>query len=277
MLAVRKAGELLERGASALDAVEAGVREVESDPEVRSVGLGSLPNREGVVELDAAIMDGRTHRAGAVAALRATEHPVSVARAVMERSEHVFLVGEGARKFARGQGIRPRKLITPAAKELWQERYPHRLDTVAVLARDRRGDLAAACSTSGLADKLPGRVGDSPVIGAGLYCDNAYGAAGATGRGELALRVCASHLVVLLMRQGLCPKAACETAMQELVEKTRPGRGDTMAFIALSPAGDYAAAALRPGFHVAVWERGAARLLEGAAWRTSAKPARRRR
>jgi len=261
LVAVNVAGPLLERGASALDAVEAGIRAVEADPKVDSVGFGSLPNAQGIVELDAAIIEGSGLRAGSVAALRATKHPISVARAVMERTPHVMLVGEGARLFARAQGFPAQRLLTRAAKKEWlKRRCKPSHDTVAVLALDSKGDLAAGCSTSGLAGKLPGRVGDSPIIGAGLYCDNRYGAAAATGRGEFALRIAASHLIVMLMAQGLSPKEACERCLREVRSRTRPPAEVQLAVLALSPEGRYAGAALRPGFEIAAWQGAQARL-----------------
>jgi L-asparaginase/N4-(beta-N-acetylglucosaminyl)-L-asparaginase len=258
--AVQVAGAMLAKGAPALDAVEAGIRAVEADSAVRSAGYGSLPNAEGVVELDAAIMDGPTHRAGAVAALRATMHPISVARQVMERSPHVMLVGGGARRFAREHGFRPTRLLTRAAREAWLQRRDKAHDTVAVLAVDKRGYVAAGCSTSGLPGKLPGRVGDSPIIGAGLYCDNEVGAAGATGIGEYVLRVGGSHMVVTLMGAGLAPQDACRRALVHLRNKTRPSAGHQVAFIALARDGRYGAAALEPGFLLAVWRAGQATL-----------------
>ncbi len=262
--AVEVAGVLLARGAPALDAVEAGIRAVEADPMVRSVGFGSWPNAEGVVELDAAVMDGRTHQAGSVAALRASKHPISIARKVMEKTANVMLVGEGARSFARAQGIGPSPLLTRQAKGAWQRGRQMGHDTVALLVLDARGHLAGGCSTSGLPKKVPGRVGDSPIIGAGLYCDDEYGAAAATGIGEYVLRVCGSHLVVMLMREGLSGQQACERALTELRAKTHPASRHQIAFIALSPDGRYGAASLRPGFRLALWRAGEAGLLEVA-------------
>lgn len=261
LIAVEKAGAVLARGGKALDAVEAAIRAVEADPTVRSVGFGSLPNADGVVELDAAIMDGGTHEAGAVAAIRATKHPISVARAVMENSPHVMLVGEGARAFARARGFSAARLLTAEAKGAWLRRRKGH-DTVAVLALDSRGGLAAGCSTSGLPHKMPGRVGDSPIIGAGLYCDNEAGAAGATGIGEYVTRLCGSHLIVMLMRERLSPEDACLRALREVREKVAPRRAEQVAFLALAPNGSYGAGALRPGFRLAVWRAGVARLLE---------------
>jgi N4-(beta-N-acetylglucosaminyl)-L-asparaginase len=262
LVAVEAAGALLAKGKCALDAVEAGIRAVEADPKVRSVGFGSLPNADGVVELDAAIMDGRTHRAGAVAAIRATKHPISVARAVMQKSGQVMLVGEGARAFARARGFPPARLLTAEARSAWLRRRRRGHDTVAVLALDTRGGMAGGCSTSGLPNKRAGRVGDSPIIGAGLYCDNEAGAAGATGIGEYVMRVCGSHLIVMLMGQGLSPEKACLRALEEVREKALPGRVEQVAFLALGPDGSYGAGALRPGFRLAVWRREEARVLD---------------
>lgn len=217
------AWEILKRGGSALDAVEQGVRVSESDPEVHSVGLGGRPNREGVVQLDAAIMDGRSGRVGAVAALESIENPVSVARAVLEKTSQVLLAGAGALKFALAQGFTQAHLLTPESEHLWRawqrgERRPPEdtHDTIGMCALDQIGNLAVACTTSGLAWKIPGRVGDSPICGAGLYCENGIGAACATGVGEEALQTCGSFLVVELMRQGRSPEEACSEACQRI-------------------------------------------------------------
>ncbi|MDI6825087.1 MAG: N(4)-(beta-N-acetylglucosaminyl)-L-asparaginase [Bacillota bacterium] len=254
---ILRAMEVLRRGGSALDAVEAGVREVEANPRDHTVGYGGLPNLLGVVELDAAIMDGRTLATGAVGAIRGFPHPVSVARRVMEELPHVFLVGEGAERFAREMGFAPAELLTEEAREVWLRMLreeggvddPTRLPylekirtyvnwamdpekvraayaagapdppgsgTVNFLARDHRGDLAAATSTSGWAWKYPGRLGDSPVVGAGLYADNRYGAAACTGRGEMTIRTCTAYSLVRYLREGLPLEDAGRLAMEEL-------------------------------------------------------------
>src|SRR6478736_8055076 len=198
-----------------LDALEAGVNVVENDPKVPTVGYGGMPNEDGVVQLDAAIMDGRTHRAGSVAALERIKNPISVARKVMERTEHVLLVGAGANAFAKKIGFTEQELLTAESRQAWQKAKasfwkhgPDHHDTVCCIGMDERGDMATAVSTSGLPWKLAGRVGDSPIIGAGSYVDNEVGGACATGNGELTLRTCASFAVVERMRAGAEPSAA---------------------------------------------------------------------
>src|SRR5436190_8683595 len=238
--------EILAAGGSALDAVEAAVREVESNPDDHWVGVGGIPNLLGVVELDASIMDGRTRAAGAVAAVRGYAHPISIARQVMERlPQHLMLVGEGAERFAAEMGFQQEQTLTDEAARRWREgldkpswdgsespgdrRYreaAHELmqrmapptenwGTVNIIARDARGDLCVGVSTSGYPWKYPGRVGDSPVIGAGNYCDNAAGAAGCTGRGELAIRAQTARMAVERLRAGLTPEAACLDVLRE--------------------------------------------------------------
>lgn len=234
---------LLESGASALDAVEQAVRAVEADSGIHSVGRGGHPRLDGEVECDAAVMDGTTLQAGAVGALKGFLHPVSVARQVMERLPHVLLVGDGAARFARETGAEPAELLTDAAlvaHERWLEanvpaeelaRWPGvpltRLawrsgetlasaDTVIYLAIDRQGRMAGAASTSGWARSYPGRIGDSPVIGAGLYVDQRYGAAGCTHIGEMTIRCSTARSVVLYLKTGLKLRAACAEAIKDL-------------------------------------------------------------
>jgi N4-(beta-N-acetylglucosaminyl)-L-asparaginase len=237
-----------------LDALEAGVNVVEDDPAVTSVGFNGLPNEDGVVQLDAAIMDGRTHRAGCVGALERIKNPISVARKVMERTDHVMLVGEGALKFARRMGFTEQDLMTPAARVEWAKR-PRKShwaedahDTVCGIGMDASGNIAVAVSTSGLVNKLSGRLGDSPIIGAGSYVDNDVGAAAATGVGELAICNAASFAIVERMRAGVEPSRACEEILERVLKKRPEIRNNEMmqlAFIALNKAGDPGAAALR--------------------------------
>jgi len=249
----------------ALDAVEAGVRVVEADPAVQSVGYGGLPDRDGRVTLDACIMDERGN-IGSVAALEHIMHPVSVARAVMEKSPHVMLVGDGALQFALEQGFPRENLLTGKSEADWKAwlrtanytppvgRDNH--DTIGMLALDAHGNLSGACTTSGLAYKMHGRVGDSPIIGAGLYVDNAVGGATATGQGEEIIRVTGSFLVVELMRQGRTPSEACEEAVRRIADKFR-ARGkdpaDTqVGFLALDRLGRVGGYGLHRGFQYAV-------------------------
>src|SRR5438034_2598614 len=241
MTAVKTAAELLEQGKPALDAALAGAQAVEDDPKVHSVGYGGIPNAIGTVQLDACVMDGKTLSCGAVAGLENVRHPAALARRVMEKTPHVLLVGEGARLFALQQGFPLESLLTPESVAEWeksrprkratdaptrQERKPEDLghDTVAVLARDQEGSLGGVCTTSGLAHKLPGRVGDSPLIGHGLYVDNTAGAAGATGVGEEIIRIGGSMLIVEAMRAGRSAQEACELAIRK-VNRVAVGRG----------------------------------------------------
>ncbi|MBL7075047.1 N(4)-(beta-N-acetylglucosaminyl)-L-asparaginase [candidate division KSB1 bacterium] len=257
-----KAGEILMAGGKALDAVEKGVNVSEADPELMSVGYGGLPDEDGVVTLDACIM-GPDGNCGAVAFLQDIVHPISVARRVMERSDHVMLVGEGALRFALAHGFKRQNLLTDKARERWLEWKeklsdqddwfppPQGHDTISMIALDKNGDLAGACTTSGLAFKIHGRVGDSPIIGAGLYVDNGVGGAGATGRGEAAIKTCGSFLVVEEMRRGASPQEACEAALQRLI-KQRKGKIDfQLAFIALNKDGEIGAASLKDGLQYA--------------------------
>lgn len=258
------AWSVIAAGGRALDAVEAGVRVSEADPQVTSVGYGGLPDRDGHVTLDACIMD-ETGNAGAVAFLRDIKHPVSVARAVMEKTPHVMLAGAGARQFAVEQGFPTEVLLTAEARRAWQDwrresKYrplapqsnPTNHDTIGQLALDRQGNLAGACTTSGLAYKMHGRVGDSPIIGAALFVDNDVGAACATGVGEEVMKTVGSFLVVELMRQGLTPAAACREAMERIVRKNPACRELQVGYLALNRAGNVGTYALGPGFQVAV-------------------------
>lgn len=268
------AWKVLANDGSALDAVEAGARWVESELCNPTVGHCGYPDRDGVLTLDASLMDG-DGRCGAVAALEDIAHPISVARAVMEKSPHVLLVGQGAQQFALEQGFARTPLLTDAARRAWQEwrktaKYQPQInaerrllpgnrdnhDTLGMLAIDRHGRLAGACTTSGMAWKLHGRVGDSPIIGAGLYVDNEVGGATASGVGEEMLRNAASFLVVELMRQGRSPAAACREAIARVVRK-RPEASKTLqvCFLALNKHGEVGAYALHRGFVYAVCDQ----------------------
>jgi len=250
---VQKAQAQLLAGRDLLDALEAGVNVVEDDPSVMTVGYGGMPNADGVVQLDAAIFDGRGHRAGAVAALERIKNPISVARKVMERTEHVLLVGPGANAFARKVGFVEQELSTPESRAEWKKRktsYWHveRHDTVCCIGLDAHGDLATAVSTSGLPWKLPGRVGDSPILGAGSYVDNEIGAACATGVGELTMRTCASFAVVERMRAGAPPAVACTEVLEWIMRRTPAVKSDTklqLALLAMDKNGQYGAAVYR--------------------------------
>ena len=252
---VTTAQKVLASNKGVLDALEAGVNVVENDPTVHTVGYGGMPNEDGVVQLDAAIMDGRTHRAGSVAAIERIKNPISVARKVMERTEHVLLVGAGANAFAKKCGFVEQELLTPESRAAWQKaktsywkKPAEHHDTVCCIGIDARGDLATAVSTSGLAWKLAGRVGDSPIIGAGSYVDNEVGGACATGVGELTLRTCASFAVVERMRAGADPSAACTAVLNQILRIAPEVRTDTtmqLAFIAMNKRGQVGAAVYR--------------------------------
>jgi N4-(beta-N-acetylglucosaminyl)-L-asparaginase len=256
MTAVKRAVELLEKGQAALDAALAGAQDVEDDPKVHSVGFGGLPNAIGTVQLDACVMDGKTLTCGAVAGLENVRHPAAVARRVMEKTPHVLLVGQGAQQFAIQQGFPLETLTTPESLAEWEKARPRRRgrdaarveeggaeafshDTVTVLARDQSGSLGGVCTTSGLAHKLPGRVGDSPLIGHGLYVDNAGGAAGGTGVGEEIIRAGGALLIVEAMRAGKSAQEACELACRRVnaLAVRRGVHPERVAFLALDAKG----------------------------------------
>jgi N4-(beta-N-acetylglucosaminyl)-L-asparaginase len=278
--ATGKAMEILKGGGDPLDAVIAGVNIVEDDPEDMSVGYGGLPNAEGVVELDASVMYGPTHAAGAVASLQNIKNPSKVAKLVMEKTPHVLLVGEGALKFALAQGFKKENLLTEKARESWlrwkkeqggkgdwppaaASGHPQELrtalttyGTINCIALDAAGRLAGVTSTSGLSWKLPGRVGDSPIIGAGLYVDNDIGAAGSTGLGEANLRTCASFRIVDFMDRGVSPEQACLKVCEEVSRKMTlaPRWRDTdglpnfgLHFYALNKKGEFGSAGIYEG------------------------------
>lgn len=249
--------ELLSRGGNALDAVLASVEVAELDPEDHTVGYSGLPNESGVVQLDASCMYGPTHRAGAVAALEGIKTPGKVARLVMEETRHVMLVGNDALQFALAHGFKAENLLTPEARKEWEQwraldaeekekGRPH--GTINVLGIDSQGNIAGVTSTSGLAYKLPGRVGDSPIIGAGLYVDNEVGAAGAIGYGEEVMQMCGSFYVVSRMRDGLSPAEACLEGCKQIVEiNHRCGREVhiNVQFTAVNKAGEVGCASIR--------------------------------
>lgn len=260
MAANNAAWKILSRNGNALDAVEAGVRAPEADPEVRTVGYGGFPDREGKVTLDACIMDDRN--CGAVAFLEHIKHPVSVARKVMEETPHMMLVGAGALQFALEQGFKKENLLTPESEKDWKEwlkksEYKPVInienhDTIGMLALDAHGKLAGACTTSGAAYKMNGRVGDSPIIGAGLFVDDEVGAATATGLGEAVIRVAGSHLVVEFMRQGHNPEKACRLAVERIISKYKDMDDLQVGFIALNKQGEYGGYSIQKGFNYAV-------------------------
>ncbi len=280
--ALEKVMELIGQGKDALDAVIAGVNIVEDDPKDTSVGYGGLPNEEGVVELDAAVMHGPSYRGGSVAALRNIKNPSKVARVVMERSDHVLLVGEGALKFAKAHGFTEENLLTDESREIWLkwkenlsteddwlpphtisdknigqmfEKYLRHYGTIHISALDQNGNLSCVTTTSGLSFKIPGRVGDSPIIGAGLYCDNEVGSAGSSGRGEANLLNCSSVLIVEWMRQGKSPEEACLLACKRVNERCKEARlqddngrfKSDVTFYAINKKGAYGSASIWKG------------------------------
>jgi N4-(beta-N-acetylglucosaminyl)-L-asparaginase len=287
--ATQKAMELLRQGSDPLEAVIAGVNIIEEDPNDSSVGYGGVPNEDGVVELDASVMYGPNHAAGAVASLRNIKTPSKVARLVMERTGHVLLVGEGALRFAKAHGFKEEDLLTDQAREIWLKwketlsdrdfwlspdekkimaelkPYIEHYGTINCLAKNSEGVLAGVTTTSGYAFKIPGRVGDSPIIGAGLYVDNDIGAAGSTGFGEANLRTCGSFLVVQFMSQGSSPEEACLQAMRVIAAKAllqprlldaegRPRFGHS--FYAVNKKGAYGSASMWSGHKYAVHDGG---------------------
>jgi N4-(beta-N-acetylglucosaminyl)-L-asparaginase len=282
--ATTRAMEVMAGGGDVMDAVIEGVNIVERDPDDHSVGYGGLPNEDGVVELDSSVMYGPTHRAGAVASLQGVKTPSRVAQMVMNRTDHVLLVGEGARRFAKAHGFKIEELLTDDARRewlKWKETHSDRDDrlapthdgqaagdpsylftygTINCNALDQNGNLAGVTTTSGLSYKIPGRVGDSPLIGCGLYVDNEVGAAGSTGRGEAVIINNGSFSVVEHMRQGMEPQAACLAVLQRIVDHNKlarlqkeDGRPDfNVSFYAINKAGQYGAASVWSGMEFAV-------------------------
>ena len=314
---------MMVRGADPLDAAIAGVTIVELDPTDNSVGLGGLPNEDGVVQLDASCMHGPTKRAGSVACLEGIATPASVARAIMEHTDHIMLVGADAKRFALRMGFREQNLLTEESRQMWL-RWKSRLNTddawldaqrdtttrprpmdeasadsrehvfhdaagvpwttgtINLCAVDARGDIGSVTTTSGLSWKIPGRVGDSPIIGAGQYCDNDVGAAGSTGRGEANIKVCGAFLAVELMRQGKSPQEALMEVMRRVIAMTEKrllnDRGRPyfdLSFYAVAKDGRYAGATAYEGGTFAVADDRGARVESSAyLFRRSERPVR---
>ena len=264
--ATAKAMEILESGGSALDAVEQGCRVEEANEKGQSVGKGGLPDRDGHVTLDACIMDSHGN-CGAVVYLQDITHAVSVARKVMEETPHVMLAGSGAKQFALDQGFRAEDLLTEASKNAWEKwkiesKYKPIInienhDTIGMLAIDKQGNIAGACTTSGLAYKMAGRVGDSPIIGSGLFVDNEIGAAVATGLGEEVVKTVGSFLVVELMRQGQSPQAACEEAISRIVNKPNSDyKNFQVGYIAVNKQGETGCYSIHQYFSMTKYQDG---------------------
>ena len=259
------AAPILEEGGRALDAVEAGVKTAEANPKNTTVGYGATPDRDGHITLDACIMD-EDGNCGSVACIENIKHPISVARKVMEKTPHVMLVGQGAKQFALESGFPEEDLLTPEAKQRWEEwkktsKYEPVInienhDTIGMIALDKSGNLSGACTTSGLAYKMRGRVGDSPIIGAGLYVDNEVGGAVATGVGELVMKTLGTFLIVELMRQGLTPKEACQKGIQRIVEKLPDYKKSQIGYLAIDKYGEVGSYSIHKGFNYALYRNG---------------------
>ena len=263
--ATTRAGEMLYNGASALDSVEEGVKVEEANLKNTTVGNGGAPDRDGNVTLDACIMNPEGN-AGSVVYLKEIEHPVSVARKVMEETPHVMLAGEGALQFAIQQGFKRKNLLTEESEKAWKEWLEHKEykpiinienhDTIGMLCLDKNGDIAGACTTSGLSYKINGRVGDSPIIGAGLYLDNEVGGAVGTGMGEAIMKSVGSFLIVELMRQGKSPQEACEEAVMRTVKKNPGYRDFQVAYVAMNKEGKIGSYCIHKGFSYAKYYKG---------------------
>jgi N4-(beta-N-acetylglucosaminyl)-L-asparaginase len=261
--ATAKAWEVLQAGKSALDAVEQGVMVEEADEKNQSVGKGGLPDRDGNVTLDACIMN-KEGDYGAVVCIENIKHPIAVARKVMEDTPHVLLAGNGAKQFAIESGFTPENLLTEASKKAWEawkvksEYKPiiniENHDTIGMLAIDKNGDISGACTTSGLAYKMQGRVGDSAIIGSGLFVDNEVGAATATGMGEEVLKTVGSFLIVELMRQGKSPQEACEEAVKRVVKKSPNYKDFQVGYIAINKKGETGAYCIHEGFYCTTYQ-----------------------
>jgi N4-(beta-N-acetylglucosaminyl)-L-asparaginase len=286
---VKKAYDMIAQGSDTLDAIIAGVNIQELDPEDQSVGLGGLPNEEGVVQLDASCMHGPSKRAGAVGCIEDIATPSLVAKAVMDYTNHIMLVGADARRFAIEMGFKPQNLLTEKSRQDWL-RWKSRLNkadnwldhdddirikfttgTINMNAVNATGDMSSCTTTSGIAWKVPGRVGDSPIIGAGEYCDNDVGAAGSTGRGESNIMVCGAFLAVEFMRAGKSPEEALMMVMKRVIEKTEKRLLDEngrpyfdLSFYAINKAGVYSGACAYEGGTFAVCDAKGARIEKAA-------------
>jgi len=287
---LEKAMAILRAGGNTLDAVVEGVALIEDDPEDEGVGVGGLPNADGEVELDASVMYGPTGTAGAVGALKHIRNPSRVARLVMERTNRVFLVGEGALRFALAHGFQKENLLTEKSRLAWlkwkeelsstddwiatpkskEKQVERKQGTISCLAVDSAGDISGVTTTSGLAFKLPGRVGDSPIIGAGLYVDNQVGAAGATGNGEANIRIVGAHTVVELMRQGRNPEQACLETLERVVNLYKDN-APNLSFYALNKKGESASATVYKGAKYCLHDGLTAYQLDSA-WLLEKKP-----
>ncbi len=268
MEANRRAAQIRAHGGSLVDAIEKGINVVEDDPNVTTVGYGGYPNAEGEVELDAGIMDGHTHRAGSVCSLHKIKNPISVARLVMEKTRHTTMAGEGALQFAIAMGFKPMQLLTPGALEAWlkwKNTPNHQTfwidgehhDTIGMVAAGG-GSVAAGCSTSGLAWKLPGRVADSPLVGCGYYADDAAGAASATGDGDVMTNYCTSKHIVQKMAEGMHPQEACADLMRYMARSARELHTNMYCVIAIDKRAEIGALSMNAAqpLQYALWRNG---------------------
>lgn len=272
---------ILQNKGSALDAIEKGINVTEADPTDNSVGYGGLPDRDGIVSLDACVMD-EFGNCGAVMALEQIMHPISVARLVMEKTKHVQLASEGALLFALAQGFKKQNLLTPESERMWREwlktsnyipgreqelkRQNEKVknhDTIGMIALDVKQNLSGGCSTSGLSFKMHGRVGDSPIIGAGLFVDNEVGAATATGIGEEVIKISGTHTIIELMRQGIEPEQACKKAVERIVKRNGANaKNIQVGFIALRKDGTYGGYSIIKGFDYVVTTKEGTRVVQ---------------
>jgi|TARA_B110000914_G_scaffold90077_1_gene79143 N4-(beta-N-acetylglucosaminyl)-L-asparaginase len=269
-----KAYKLIKKGSNSIDAVEAGVMVTEADPKCTSVGLGGWPDRDGNVTLDACIMD-HTGNCGSVSFLQNIKHPISVARQVMDNTPHVMLSGEGALQFALKNGFHKEDLLTDKARLKWKEwlkdsKYKPIInvenhDTIGLLAIDQKGNISGACTTSGLAWKMHGRVGDSPIIGAGMFVDNEIGGCCATGVGEAVMKTLGSFLIVELMRQGASPQEACEEGIARIV-KNQNYNDMQIGYLAINKKGDHGAYAVHAGFDYALYQNGVNKMIDAVSF-----------
>lgn len=261
--ATQKAWQSLEQGSSALDAVIAGCAIEEANALGQSVGIGGLPDRDGRVTLDACVMNEKGDY-GAVLCMQNIKHPIAVAKKVMEDTPHVILAGVGAEEFAVSQGFKRENLLTEQSKkdwEIWKKTSKYKPiinienhDTIGMLAIDKNGTISGGCTTSGLAYKMPGRVGDSAIVGSGLFVDNEIGAATATGLGEEVLKTVGSYLIVELMRQGKSPQEACEQAILRIIEKTPNFEDFQVGYIAVNKKGETGAYSIHEGFTATTYQ-----------------------
>ena len=269
------AAEVFQKGGSLMDAVEKGINVTEDDPNITTVGYGGLPDADGNVTLDAGIMDGTRHRAGSVCGLQGVKHAISVARLVIERTTHTTMAGAGLQEFAQKMGFQFEQLLTPNSLKKWMEwkanpnhqTYwvsPENHDTIGMVATDGKGHIAAGCSTSGMAWKIPGRVADSPLVGCGFYADDTAGGASATGNGDIMTNYCTSVTIVHMMARGASPQEACEDLLRNMVKTDPKHRETEAAVIAMNTRGEVGAASMNSRMHLeySLWKNGESRVLQ---------------